>query len=122
MADIAPVPERKTVGITGKRQFVIPQESFGKHAFGKEAECMHGSREPILRPIRGQDEVDFSEQIAADLIAQGYGGDELLRALNEEKARIRPAVEAILKEAGSAAKNPDRFATYNDVFGFGGEE
>ena len=58
----------------------------------------------------------FSEQILADLIAQGVSGDDLTEAFREAKAQIRPAVEAMLEEAERAAAQPEKHASYADVF------
>ena len=58
----------------------------------------------------------FTEQILADLIAQGYSGDELLAAFKEVKAQVRPAVKEMLEEAEKAADQPEKYASYADIF------
>lgn len=75
-----------------------------------------------IRPARHMDGGEFAEQILADLIAKGYSGDELLQAFKEAKKQIRPAVEAMLDDAEDAARHPEKYASYEDVFGVEGEK
>lgn len=116
------VLDKKTISITGKRQITIPQKFYETLGFGKEAECVLRDGEIVIRPVRSQEGEMFSEQILADLIAQGYSGDELLVAFRETRAQIRPAVEALLEEAERAAAQPEKYATYSDVFGVEDDE
>lgn len=116
------VLDKKTISITGKRQITIPQKFYETLGFGKEAECVLRDGEIVIRPVRSQEGEMFSEQILADLIAQGYSGEELLEAFRETRAQIRPAVEAMLEEAERAAAQPEKYATYSDVFGVEGHE
>ena len=60
---------------------------------------------------------EFTEQILADLIKQGYSGDELQERLKEEQKKIRPAVEALIAEADNIAAGKSEGATFDDVFG-----
>ena len=69
-----------------------------------------------LKKYLKQKEDTFSEQILADLTAQGYSGDELLTAFEEAAVQVRPAVEAMLEEAERASVQPDKYASYADVF------
>ena len=111
--------DKKKISITGKRQITIPQKFYETLGFGKEAECVLRDGELVIRPVRSQEGEMFSEQILADLIAQGYSGDELLAAFKDTRAQIRPAVEAMLEEAEHAAMQPEKYASYDDVFGSG---
>ena len=42
---------------------------------------------------------NFSVEILADLINQGYSGEELLNKFIEVKGKIRPAVERMIEDA-----------------------
>ena len=46
---------------------------------------------------------EFGEQILADLISEGYSGQDLLDEFNTRQAKVRPAVEAFLEVAKAAA-------------------
>lgn len=50
-------------------------------------------------------ESEFSEEILADLIAQGYSGEELLGKFKEQSRKIRPAVEQLIAEADEIARS-----------------
>ena len=109
--------DRKTISITGKRQITIPQKFFEALGFGKEAECELRDDGIVLRPKSDGENDMFSELILADLIDKGYSGKELLAAFKEAKSQIRPAVEAMIADAETAAQNPDQYASYEDIFG-----
>jgi len=47
----------------------------------------------IIQPA--QDSKEFDEQILADLISQGYSGEELLAKFKEYRHKVRPAVECL---------------------------
>ena len=70
--------EMKKVSISSKRQITIPQKFFSMLGFDTEAECMVRGNELIIRPAKTNSGGEFAEQILADLIAQGYSGDDLL--------------------------------------------
>ena len=108
--------EKKTLSISSKRQITIPQNYFTKLGFSSEAECILHGNELIIRPIKTSSGGEFAEQILADLIAQGYSGDELLSKFKETQRNIRPAVEAMLTEAKQAAENKGSYSTYDDFF------
>ena len=71
----------------------------------------------MIRPVRINTGGEFSEQILADLIAQGLSGEQLLNAFKDTQAKVRPAVEAILGDAERAASGKGEFTTYDDIFG-----
>ena len=109
--------ERKTIHISGKRQITIPQKYFEALGFGKEAECILQNNMILIKPVRENAGGEFAEQILADLIAQGYSGEVLLKKFKEEQKKVRPAVEKIIEKAKEAAKGNGDFYTYDDVFG-----
>lgn len=109
--------DRKTVSISSKRQFTIPQKFFNAIGFSNEAECVLRGNELIIRPIKDTAGGEFAEQILTDLIKQGLSGDELLRRFKETQKKVRPAVEAMLTDAENVASGNGTFSTYGDVFG-----
>lgn len=95
--------ERKTIRISSKRQVTIPQKYFDALNFGAEAECVLRGNELILRPALHRSGGEFAEQILADLLSQGYAGEELLTRFKAEQRKIRPAVEKLIAEADAIA-------------------
>lgn len=107
----------KKITISAKRQITIPQKFFSMLGFDTEAECLVRGNELVIRPVQTGTGGEFAEQILADLIAQGYSGDELLMRFKKAQSQVRPAVEAVIGEAGRAAKSETAFASYADIFG-----
>lgn len=107
---------RKTIRISEKRQLTIPQKFFEALGFTTEAECILRGNEIVLRPVREQGGGEFAEQILADLIAQGYSGDQLLTEFKKTQKKVRPAVEAMLSEAEQAARGESESYSYRDIF------
>ena len=60
---------------------------------------------------------DFSEEILADLINEGYSGQELQKELKSRQAKVKPAVEKMLDDAHKMATGEDISMAYEDVFG-----
>ncbi len=109
--------EMKKVSISAKRQITIPQKFFTMLGFDTEAECMVRGNELVIRPVKANTGGEFAEQILADLISQGYGGNELLDRFKKTQKEVRPAVETMLVEAKKAAASESGCETYDDVFG-----
>ena len=109
--------EMKKVSISTKRQITIPQKFFAMLGFDSEAECMVRGNELVIRPAKTNTGGEFAEQILADLIAQGYSGDELLEHFKKAQSKVRPAVEAMFVEAERVAASESEFASYEYVFG-----
>ena len=108
---------RKTIRISEKRQLTIPQKFFEALGFSTEAECIMRGNEIVLRPVREQGGGEFAEQILADLIAQGFSGDQLLTEFKKMQKKVRPAVEVMLTQAEQAARGESESSSYEDVFG-----
>ena len=100
-----------------KGQLTIPQKFFEALGFSTEAECILRGNEIVLRPVREQGGGEFAEQILADLIAQGFSGDQLLTEFKKMQKKVRPAVEAMLTQAEQAARGESESSSYEDVFG-----
>ena len=109
--------EMKKVSISAKRQITIPQKFFAMLGFDTEAECIVRGNELVLRPIKTQTGGEFAEQILADLISQGYNGEELLVKFKQAQKEVRPAVENMLAEAEKAALGQTEYFTYEEIFG-----
>ena len=109
--------EQKRVTITSKRQFTIPQRFYTELGFDREAICTMVNGVLIIEPISHVSGGEFSEQILADLIAEGYSGQELLTEFKTRQAKVRPAVEAMLEAAKTAAQGKGKYSTFEDVFG-----
>ena len=108
---------RKTIRISEKRQLTIPQKFFEALGFSTEAECILRGNEIEMRPVREQGGGEFAEQILADLIAQGFSGDQLLTEFKKMQKKVRPAVEVMLTQAEQAARGESESSSYEDVFG-----
>lgn len=109
--------ERKIISVSGKRQITIPQKYFEVLGFSSEAECILQNNAIVIRPIRENIGNEFSEQILADLIAQGFSGQELLVKFKEMSKKIAPAMNKLIGEADSIAKGEKKGATMADIFG-----
>ena len=112
-----PVSEKKRVRISSKRQITIPQKYFSMLGFEDTAECVVRGNELVIRPVRVSSGGEFSEQILAGLIKEGFSGNELLEKFRERQAKVRPAVEAMIAEAEKAANGETEYSTYEDIFG-----
>lgn len=109
--------EVKKLSISAKRQITIPQKFFTMLGFDTEAECTVRGNELVIRPVRTNTGGDFAEQILADLIAQGYSGNDLLEHFKKVQRQIRPSVDEMLAEAKQTASSKSGYITYEDVFG-----
>ena len=109
--------ERKIISVSGKRQVTIPQKYFEALGFSNEAECILQNNAIVIRPIKENTGSEFSEQILADLIAQGLSGQELLAKFKEISKKVAPAMDKLICEADSIAKGEKKGATMADIFG-----
>ena len=109
--------ERKIISVSGKRQVTIPQKYFEALGFSNEAECILQNNAIIIRPIKENTGSEFSEQILAELIAQGLSGQELLVKFKEMSKKISPAIDKLISEADSIASGNKKGATMADIFG-----
>ena len=114
--------EMKKLSISAKRQITIPQKFFTMLGFDTEAECTVRGNELVIRPVRANTGGEFAEQILADLIAEGYSGNDLLERFKKAQRQVRPAVEAMLVEAEHAASSESGYIAYEDIFSTEEEE
>jgi len=108
--------ERKIINVTGKRQVTIPLKFYEKLRLGKEVECFLTDGAIVLRPLTASED-SFTMEILKDLIAQGYGGDELLAKFAEQRANIKKAIGILVDEADEIAEGKRKGATTMDIFG-----
>lgn len=111
------VLDRKTVRISQKRQFTIPNRFFEALGFTDEAECIIRGNELVIRPVKRTNSGEFAEQILADLIAQGYEGEALLVAFKQQQIKVKNAIDSMLDDARSVAEGKSEYSTYDDIFG-----
>ena len=110
-------PEQKRVSISSKRQFTIPQKFYSELGFEREAICTMADGMLIIQPASHISGGEFAEYILADLITEGYSGQNLLNEFKERQAKIRPAVEALLGKARDAAHGKGEYSSYDEIFG-----
>jgi bifunctional DNA-binding transcriptional regulator/antitoxin component of YhaV-PrlF toxin-antitoxin module len=110
------IMQKKRISVSQKRQITIPIEFFNTIGIENEVECYIQNNAIVIKPVR-ENGGAFDEEILADLIAKGYSGDELLMQFKNARKQIRPAVEKMLDESRKASQNPDKYDSYEDVFG-----
>lgn len=110
--------EKRRIHVSSKRQITIPAKYYEALGSVKEMECIYSNDMMILKPVQ-YNETGFSEEILADLIAQGYSGERLLIEFKRINRQIRPAVEALIKEADELAKSAteDQTDLTDEIFG-----
>ena len=108
--------ERKIISISMKRQLTIPQKYYNALGFDNEAECILQSEGLLIRPLQNSDS-EFSEQILADLISQGFEGAELLAKFKEYSKAVRPAVRKMLEDADAFVQSDAGKIPRDQLFG-----
>lgn len=64
--------------------------------------------ELVLRPIKENTSGEFAEQILADLIRQGYSGEELLEKFKQtQRKSVRQLKQCLPKQTGSQNLNQE---------------
>lgn len=110
--------EKRRIHVSSKRQITIPAKYYDALGSVKEMECIYSNDMLILKPVQ-YNETKFSEEILADLIAQGYSGEKLLTEFKRINRQIRPAVEALIKEADELTQKAteDQSDLTDELFG-----
>ncbi len=113
----API-EKRRINISSKRQITIPIKYYEALGLDKELDCIYSNNMLILTPIQNNNPA-FSEQILADLINQGYTGENLLAEFTKINRQIRPAIEKIIEEADllAMATSPNYVDPTDSIFG-----
>ncbi len=129
MAKVSDVEEfmdrmKKEVDIYGKNlHFYVEGYQYISELISKEgiiagepAQCIAAGDETAA-PVQSDGKGEFSEQILAELIKEGFTGDKLLSEFKKRQAKVRPAVETVISEAKNIAHGSGAYSTYEDVFG-----
>ena len=109
--------ERKIISVSIKRQLTIPQKYYEALGFDNEAECILQEDGLLIRPLRSAEGGEFSEQILADLIAQGFEGSVLLAKFSEYIRAVRPAVLRMIEDAEEYVKSGKGEISRETLFG-----
>ncbi|MBT2571146.1 AbrB/MazE/SpoVT family DNA-binding domain-containing protein [Planococcus sp. ISL-110] len=88
---------KRRVRVSQQRQLSIPKDFYLALGLDDEVVMEFTGKEIIIRPATFE-EVDFSEDILQDLIAQGLSGQELLQEFKKVKANIPAALQALEQE------------------------
>ena len=74
----------------------------------------------LIKPVHDTDGGAFAEQILADLLEQGYMGNELLEKFKTQNRAVRPAVLKLIQEADSFAETGKGRIAMDELFGMEG--
>lgn len=107
---------KKRISVSGKRQITIPLDFYNQLGIDKEVECFVCNGCLIIRPSTSEGDGEFSEQILADLLAQGLQGNELLNRFKLINRSVHSAAIALQKEADDIASGKAPSATMHDLF------
>ncbi|MFD2683243.1 AbrB/MazE/SpoVT family DNA-binding domain-containing protein [Bacillus seohaeanensis] len=87
----------KRVSVSSKRQISIPKEFYEKLNISEEVTLELYGNHLVVKPVHdGFD--DFSEEILADLINEGYGGMDLIAEFKNRKAQLGNAIDSLIAE------------------------
>jgi bifunctional DNA-binding transcriptional regulator/antitoxin component of YhaV-PrlF toxin-antitoxin module len=98
--------EWKRARVSQKRQVTIPQRLFEQAGIKDEVEFGIRGNNIIMRPVRENMGNDyFADLILADLIKEGFTGEQLLVKFREKQAEFHVAAKNLIAESGEAARN-----------------
>lgn len=103
----------KRISVSSKRQITIPLRYFEELGIGTEVDCQLKDGGIFIRPVKTESSGEFDDLILADLIKEGYQGEELLEKFKEMRMQIRPAVLRMLE----AAEKEARPIPFEELFG-----
>lgn len=109
------IMECKKISISEKRQITIPKTMFIELGFTDKAQCSVKDGALIITPVQSSDG-EFATEILADLIRDGYEGETLLNKFKEMQAKVRPAINKMLKEAHQLADSNDGDGDFDEIF------
>ncbi|WP_251025462.1 MULTISPECIES: AbrB/MazE/SpoVT family DNA-binding domain-containing protein [unclassified Bacillus (in: firmicutes)] len=102
----------KRISVSSKRQISIPKEFYEKLNIGDEVNLELYGNQLVIKPIHEGFE-DFSEEILADLVAEGYVGSDLIAEFKNRKGKIGMAVDSLIAETIANGKP----TTIDNLFG-----
>ncbi|WP_281883682.1 AbrB/MazE/SpoVT family DNA-binding domain-containing protein [Paenibacillus sp. YYML68] len=98
--------EWKRARVSQKRQVTIPQKLFEQAGIKDEVEFGIKGNHIIMRPVREHTGSDyFADLILADLIKEGYTGEQLLAKFREKQAELQVAVQQLIAESADVARS-----------------
>ncbi|WP_082967208.1 AbrB/MazE/SpoVT family DNA-binding domain-containing protein [Paenibacillus oryzae] len=110
--------EWKRGRVSGKRQITIPQKFFEQVGIQNEVEFSVKDQYILIRPVKEHTNSDqYADLILADLIKEGYQGDELLAKFREKQTGLREAVQHLIHESHKAAQQRDNDDQTQELFG-----
>ncbi len=110
--------EWKRGRVSGKRQITIPQKFFEQVGIQNEVEFSVKDQYILIRPVKELTNSDqYSDLILADLIKEGYQGDELLAKFREKQTALRSAVQHLIHESHKAAQQRSNDDQTQELFG-----
>ncbi len=107
----------KRISVSSKRQITIPLQYFQELRIGSEVDCEVVNGKIVISPVDSEPSGEFDDLILADLIKEGYQGQELLEKFKEMRRQIRPAVLKMLEEAEKYAASGKGRLTLEELFG-----
>ena len=108
---------KRRIAVSGKRQITIPIEFFKRLGIDREVECYMDGDRMIVRAAEPESSGEFAEEILADLIRQGYQGDELMEKFRQMNRSMRTAASKLAEEADRIARGETPSVTMADLFG-----
>ncbi len=107
----------KRISVSSKRQITIPLRYYEELGIDSEVECELKDGTIVIRPVKSEPTGEFDEFILADLIKEGYQGEELLEKFKEMRRKIRPAVLKMIAEAEEYVASGKGRLTLEELFG-----
>lgn len=86
----------KRISVSKKRQMTIPKEFYDALHIDGEVNCEIIEDAIVIKPIHKG--YDFSEEILADLIKEGFEGNALLKEFTYRKSQLNPALHRMIEE------------------------
>lgn len=87
----------KRISVSSKRQISIPKEFHDHLNISDEVTVELVGDHLVITPIR-ESMADFSDEILADLVKEGYVGEQLILEFKRRKSQIGPAIEMLVNE------------------------
>ncbi|WP_274653796.1 AbrB/MazE/SpoVT family DNA-binding domain-containing protein [Paenibacillus humicola] len=110
--------EWRRARVSQKRQVTIPQKLFEQAGIKDEVEFSIKGNNIIMRPVRENMGSDyFADLILADLIKEGYTGEELLAKFREKQGELHAAVKQLIADSEEAARNFNGVNETEELFG-----
>lgn len=98
--------EWKRARVSPKRQVTIPQKLFEQAGIKDEVEFGIRGNHIIMRPVREHVGNDyFADLILADLIKEGFTGEQLLEKFRQKQGELHVAIKKLIAESDKTARS-----------------